>query len=347
MQKNTMFRQTLLVALVLAVTTANHAAIAAESSGSGATASSAAAAAVGTIDQVSFGNSASEKSHSLIDNNSQTLSGGLGESARKLLPLSPAGVYGGSLTVTLRVDPLRRNYVSVKLWGEDDGNYDTGRLYLYIVRDGVDYQVGYRHEGDYAPLSVTHWNKPLPGRFFYSTTLLPYAMTKGSSTVTLKIVSTGRLYPFGNGGPDASNPYQYAMNVPSRGIYRAYTHVEPFLDVSGERQGSAPAVSTRPSPGDEMLGANGSFRVAINNRITSLLGKEPTTADLSGGDLRYLAHAYAIPELKSYQNPAVVSQVVATLDAYAAQYYADNNTVKNWGEILARRVRRSITCARC
>ncbi|WP_242449558.1 fibronectin type III domain-containing protein [Dickeya fangzhongdai] len=331
MQKNTTFRQAWLVALALAATTVSHAAVAAESSGSGAASSSAAAIAVGTIDQVSFGDSASEKSHSLVENNSQTLSGGLGESARRLLPLSPAGVYGGSLTVTLRVDPLRRNYVSVKLWGEDDGNYDTGRLYLYIVKDGVEYQVGYRHEGDYMPLSVTHWSKPLPGRFFYSTTLLPYAMTKGSSTVTLKIVSTGRLYPFGSGGPDASNPYQYAMNVPSRGIYRAYTHVDPFLDVSGERQGSAPAVTTRPAPGDEILGANGSFRVAINNRIASLLGKAPTTANLSGGDLRYLARAYSVAELSSYQNPAVVSQVVAALDAYAAQYYDDNNTVKNWG----------------
>ncbi|SLM65060.1 MULTISPECIES: class I SAM-dependent methyltransferase [Dickeya] len=290
-----------------------------------------AALPAGTIDQIRFGDSASEKDHSLTDASSQTLTGGLAEPARQLLPLSPAGMYGGSLTFTMKVDPQRRNYVSVKLWGDDDVNSAIGRLYLYVVKEGVEYQVGYRHEGDYMPLSVAHWHKPLPGRFFYSTTLLPYTMTKGRSTITLKIVSTGRLYPFGAGGPDAANPYQYAMNTPSRGVYRAYTHVDPFLDVSTEPQGREPSVAARISPGEEILGVNGSFRNAINNRITSLLASTPTTANLSGSDLRYLARAYSVAGLKSEQNPAVISQVVAGLDAYATQYYADNNTVKGWG----------------
>ena len=182
------------------------------------------------------------------------------------------------------------------------------------------------------PLSVAHWHKPLPGRFFYSTTLLPYAMTKGSTSVTLKIVSTGRLYPFGSGGPESASPYQYAMNQPSRGIYRAYTHTDPFLNVTGEKQGSEPAVTTRPSPGDDVLGTNGRFRNAVNNRIKALLNKSSTTDALSGGDLRYLARAWSVPELSDYKNPAIVDKVVTTLDAYAAKFYADTSlATKNWG----------------
>ncbi|WP_255433980.1 fibronectin type III domain-containing protein [Pectobacterium sp. CFBP8739] len=300
-----------------------------------AIASSASAASVeatGLVDSITFGDTASESGHGLNGENSQTFSGALGESARKLLPFQQTSIYGGSLTFTMQVDPLRRNYVSVKLWGEDDGNINTGRLYLYMIKDGVEYQIGYRHEGDYAPLSVAHWHKPLPGRFFYSTTLLPYAMTRGSTSVTLKIVSTGRLYPFGSGGPESTSPYQYAMNQPSRGIYRAYTHVDPFLNVAGEKQGSEPTVTTRPSPGDDILGTNGQFRTAVNNRIKALLNKSATTDALSGGDLRYLARAWSVPELSGYKDVAIVDKVTATLDAYATAYYADPSlATKSWG----------------
>lgn len=289
-------------------------------------------AATGVVDSVLFGHNASESKHDLNGDNSQTISGALGESARQLLPFQQPDVNGGSLTFTMQVDPLRRNYVSVKLWGEDGKSSDIGRLYLYVIKDGIEYQVGYRHEGDYMPLSVAHWLAPLPGRFFYSTTMLPYSMTRGSTSVTLKIVSTGRAYPFGSGGPTSSSPYQYAMNRPSVGIYRAYTHVDPFLNVADEKQGKEPAVTTRPSPGEEMLGATGSFRNSVNRRITSLIGKPATTRDLSKGDLRYLARAWSVPELAGYKNPAVVEKVVATLDAYATEYYADPNlATKNWG----------------
>ncbi|UUE44622.1 fibronectin type III domain-containing protein [Pectobacterium aroidearum] len=320
-------RKALLLTLALASATAFNAVSTIANS-----ASAASVEATGIVDSITFGDKTSESGHDLNANNSQTIAGALGESSRKLLPFQQPGVDGGSLTFTMQIDPLRRNYVSVKLWGEDDGNIDTGRLYLYMIKDGVEYQIGYRHEGDYAPLSVAHWNKPLPGRFFYSTTLLPYSMTKGSTSVTLKIVSTGRLYPFGSGGPESTKPYQYAMNQPSRGIYRAYTHIDPFLNVAGEKQGSEPAATTRPSPGDEILGTNGRFRTAVNNRIQTLISKPSTTDALSGGDLRYLARAWSVPELVSYQNSGLVDKVVATLDAYAAQYYADTNiATKNWG----------------
>jgi hypothetical protein len=93
---------------------------------------------------------------------------------------------------------------------------------LYVPVAGVNYQVGYRHEGDYAPLSVTASRLPLPGRFFYSTTLLSLSMTTGKTSLTLRIVSTGELYGLGSPSGGTGGNYQFDMDTPSRGVYRVF-----------------------------------------------------------------------------------------------------------------------------
>lgn len=293
---------------------------------------SASVAAAASLDTLIFGDSSSESAHSLSTNSTEIIAGQLGQTARRCLPLNPADVNGGDLTFTMAVDPVRRNYVSLKLWGGDDTDYQMGRLYLYVPLNGVNYQVGYRHEGDYMPLSVTHWHPPLPGRFFYSTTLLPLWMTQGKTSLTLKIVSTGRLYPFGSGGPTASSPYQYAMDRPSRGIYRAYTHVDPYLDVSGETQGTAPATTVRTSPGEETMAPGGTFFTGVNNRITDRLNTAVSVTNFTTRDVAYLARSYSVAGLTGYQNQAVVDKVVALLDAFATNYYATPSSAQSdWG----------------
>ncbi len=197
------------------------------------------AQAVAPLDTVIFGSATSETNHAFSQNSSQIITGGLSLTARQLLPIAEDDIYGGDMTFTMTVDPVKRNYFTIKLWGSDDVDMGMGRLYLYIPIDGINYQVGYRHEGDYAPLSVTASKPPLPGRFFYSTTLLPLSMTQGKTSLTFKIISTGELYGLGSGGPPSGN-YQMVMDTPSRGIYRAYTHTDPLLDVSGETQGTDP-----------------------------------------------------------------------------------------------------------
>src|SRR3954471_19040460 len=141
------------------------------------------------IDSVVFGDASSEQAHGFSSNFTQNIAGSLGQSARQALPHNPVDMYGGDMTFNMTVDPLKRNYFTVKLWGGDDTDSSKGRLYLYVPINGTDYQVGYRHEGDYAPLSVTADQPPLPGRFFYSTTVLPLAMTHGHTSLTLMIVS--------------------------------------------------------------------------------------------------------------------------------------------------------------
>lgn len=224
------------------------------------------------LDTLIFGDAPSESAHQLAAPDTETFMGALSQSARRSLPSSPPSIYGGSLTFTMKVDPTRRTYVTVKLWGEDEANggADLGRMYLYVVNDGKDYQVGYRHEGDYVGLNVAGSKAPLAGRFFYASTLLPFAMTQGRSSLTLKVVSAGRIYPLGSGLAPAGN-YQFLMSGKGRGVYRAYTHTQALLDVSEEAQGRAPASSVRSVPGVEVMQPGGAFYEGVASRkIASL-----------------------------------------------------------------------------
>ncbi|MCE5186350.1 MAG: hypothetical protein LLF76_09520 [Planctomycetaceae bacterium] len=285
------------------------------------------------LDTIVFGNTSSEMAHGLLAISTQSFSGALGESARRCLPLDPIDYYGGSLTFIMTVDPVRRNYFTVKLWSDDDDaslGQARGRLYLYVPDGGTDYQVGFRHEGDYMPLSVGRNGPGLTGRFFYSTTLLPLEMTLGKTSLTLKIVSTGRLYGLGQGGEKDGGNYQFLMDVNSRGIYRAYTHVDPFLNPTGETQGTAPTTTVRPSPGAEVLAPGGSFHNNVTNWINNRLSQAASTS-FSTGDAAYLARAYSVSQVTGYHNSAIVSKVRDVVDAYAAAYYGGTISPSGWG----------------
>lgn len=278
-----------------------------------------------TVDTVVFGNTTSETSHTLVATSSQIIAGGVGQSARQLLPLSTVGVNGGDLTFTMNVDPVKRNYFTVKLYGSDDTDSGKGRLYLYSVVNGVNYQVGYRHEGDYAPLSVTAGKPTLPGRFMYSTTLLPLSMTQGKTSVTLKIVSTGELYGLGSGGPPTGN-YQMNMDTASRGVYAAYTHTQAMLDVSGESQGTAPTTTTAPSvSAASILGPSGTFTTGLKNWVTGRLNALVTAFTTS--DVQMLATAYTVPQLtNAYQSVTVVNKIISVIDGFATDYFTNPTT---------------------
>ena len=281
------------------------------------------------LDTVQFGGTtaaaASELAHSLSalpsSTASDTITGGLGQAARRCLPLSPVDIYGGALSFTMAVDPVRRNYFTIRLWGSDDVDEAMGRLLLYMTVNGVDYQVGYRHEGDYGPLSVAADKPPLPGRFFYSTTLLPLSMTQGKTAVTLKIVSTGELYGLGNGGPP-SGTYQLNMTLPSRGIYAAYTHVDPFFTPpASETQGTMPTATLQPAVTEgSVLSATGTFTNGLNSYVSGRLAASGTTFVTT--DVAFLARAYSVPLVtNAYQQQAVISKVIALLDEFCTHYY--------------------------
>ena len=303
------------------------------------------------LDSIRFGDSASEAEHGLTASLSASASGPTGTSLnqpyRYFTPASPVGIYGGSTTFTMTVDPSARNYFSIKLWGGDDDVTDSthkGRLYVYVIIDGVEYQIGYRHEGDHtAHISNDSPYPTLPGRFFYSTTLLPLWMTQGENTLTFKIVSTGRIYALGNGYAGSGGNYQFNMDKNSRGVYRAYTHVNPQLSPVGETQGTAPSTTLRPeSVATTYLGSGSTFHNAVKGQINNRLNNTPdiATSNFSPEGVEFLAYSYFVTgqinpsqtALPGYNNAAVVTRVRDVLDLYSTYNYANPSQAgANWG----------------
>ena len=303
-----------------------------------------------SLDTIIFGDAASESAHSLSNYFTITVTNSgvtPAQTARRCTVVSASNIYGGNLTFNMAVDPNRRTYFSARFWGGDEGTgsfsqaSDMGRLYLYVPISQFtpgntnNYQIGYRHEGDYICLNVTGGRSPLPGRFFYSTTLLPLWMTQGRTNLTFKIVSTGRIYPLGSSGtPATGNNYQFFMVTNSRSIYRAYTHTDPVLMPTGEVQGTKPTITTRPTPTETVLNPAGAFYNGVNGYISGRMSTAATNLD--SGAIEFLARSYFVSNLPTYYNSAaVITKVVAGLDAQATAHYADANYAGNgWGGAL-------------
>ena len=184
-------------------------------------------------DSITFGAAMSERMHGLAENNSEIIAGGLGEPARILSPLSDGAWEGGRLAFTLKVDPDKQNYATVRLWGSDATDDQ-----LVLFCDGK--QVGYRHLGDIDILDIGGGEAPFPGRFIYETAPLPLEMTRGRTNLDFEIRSYGPTWAYGS----TFARFQKPMDVPTRGIYELYTHTNVFFaPPADEKQGVA---STNP-----------------------------------------------------------------------------------------------------
>lgn len=169
-----------------------------------------------------FGDSASEQACSLSNADAVAARGGLGESCRCI-------GSNGHLTFRMSCDPGEQNYLTVKLWGSDTG---AGQLYLY---NGDERIGGYQRQQP--ELDLLADDPAFPGRFYYSTYLIPQPMTQGRGEVTLRIGSTGQPTPYSTRKKEAE------QRDLSRGIYAAYTHTDPFFTPgAGEKTGQAPPV---------------------------------------------------------------------------------------------------------
>jgi hypothetical protein len=260
-------------------------------------------------DAIAFGDVVSERSHGLTQTGSVVFRGGLGEPARRLLPLNPVSYDGGSVSFRLKVDPERQNYLTVKLWGSDKGA-DSGRLILYI--NGL--QAGYRHEGDYDVLNQTDEEAIFQKRFLYQTLPLPPMQTQGKTEVELKIAGLGPMWPYGTSFTNK----QHNLTQPTRGIYRAYTHTNTrFAPDVSEVQGDCVTPKTRPAgPGEELLTQ---MRETVNTRLTQLMaGKADARGDGRAAErnVLLLAEAYNTPWTKAYHDPRAIAALVRAGDTY-------------------------------
>jgi len=262
------------------------------------------------IDSVTFGNSTSEQAHQTTSNLSQTITGGLNQTARILLPRDPQSWDGGSVSFTIAVDPKKQNYVTLRLWGSENS---PDRLILFC--EGK--QIGYRPLGDIETLDFGNDSSsdPCPGRFYYQTTPLPLSMTTGKTLLHCEIRSSGPIWVYGT----SFEQYQKPMAVPTRGIYGIYTHTDGyFVPPAGDVQGSAPVdPPVRTGPGTEVLDK---LKARVNGAINRALASDKP---LGQQEMHLLARAYFVRWTPAYQNPHVVDQIVKGLDALYVAFHKD------------------------
>ena len=257
------------------------------------------------IDALNFGDAPSEQTHALTTQNSDTITGTLAQSARRLLPLEPQTWEGGTLNFSMKLDPLQPNYFTIKLSGDD---ITENRLLLFMD----DKQIGYRHLGDVEQLDFGTAEPAYAGRFFYNTTPLPLSMTRGKTQANFQIRSSGRIWGYGN----TFEQYQKTQTEPSRGIYHVYTHTGGyFVPPTNEEQGVAPAnAPLRQEPGPQVLA---DLKARVNREIDNQLnGDKP----LDQMRMQFLAQAYFEPWTNAHHNPRAVQRITDSLDALFVAY---------------------------
>jgi hypothetical protein len=257
------------------------------------------------LDSISFGETASEKAHAFTGDHTRIIAGGLGEPARIAQPQTDPVWEGGRLAFTLKVDPEKQNCATVKLWGSD-----ATRNQLVLFCEGK--QIGYRHLGDIDILDIGGGEAAFPGRFIYSTTPLPLALTKGKTELHFEIRSYGPTW----GYTGEFEKFQKPLEGPTRGIYTLYTHTNgDFVPPAGEKQGAAPAnPPVRKEPGAEVMDK---LKARVNGEVNNLL---KSSRPLNEMQMQFLAKAYFVKWTPAYQNAQVVAQVVKGMDALFAAY---------------------------
>ena len=251
-------------------------------------------------DTLVFGDAKSESAHALTASHSDTITGGLSQPARRLLPLQPPTWQGGTVSFVMKVNPDAPNYFTARFWGSD---LNTNRMLLFC--EGK--QIGYRHLGDVDVLDTPNGSPAYAGRFYYNTCPLPTEMTKGKTQLHFEIRSNGEMWGYGT----TFAQYQKPMTGPSRGIYAAYTHTDGyFAPPAGETQGTPPAnPPVRTTPGPEILDQ---AKQRVNQEIAGML---KSRRPLNQQQLWYLARAYFVKWTPAYQNPMVVKAAVTGIDA--------------------------------
>lgn len=312
-----------------------------------------------TLDTLIFGNPPSESAHglvsgwdapapnSVVDANNATypsdpsltppsdvVTGGLGQSARRLLPRTPhPDIYGGNVSFTMAVDPVRQNHITIKLWGSDAS---TGIWFVLNV-DGK--ELGLRHGGDSAAPDMLFGNKQIvsfaPNQWVYRTMALPLHLTQGKTSVSLKIRSMGWISDY-DAGP-LFGDYNKLMNSPSLGLYRIYTHLGSKLDTTGEAQGSGFTPASPRAVENETTVVN-NIKNAVNNEISKFMGY--SVSSLKPWNLAYLAKCCDSRENLgetwiSYggtnTSATLVQKVIDGIDYHVARQAADGNYFNSFG----------------
>jgi hypothetical protein len=278
------------------------------------------------LDYVVFGDSASESAHSFSVDYSTVITGGLGQPGRTLDPntsvsaSSEDAYWGGTAGFTLKVDPKKTTYVTIKLWGGDfddttwqyDGGTESWRLQLFADGDCV----GYLDQGELDCLDMLDTQPRSPGRFFFHTIFIPEEVTAGKTSLTFEVRSMGRQFAYAQNAAT----FYYAQTTSSRGVYRVYTHTDPYFQPpAGDIQGPAPVPTTRTSPGTEVM-TTIEARVQAD-QLTYFSTGDPTTFDPWAYE--QLAEGYLWSGSPAYQQAAALERVCQAIDAQYIAWQSD------------------------
>lgn len=300
-----------------------------------------------TLDTLTFGDTADESSHSLSSGfsaaqatvdpiptelsaspPSDVVAGQFGLKGRRMLPRTPnPDYYGGEVSFRMAVDPLRINHLTVKTWGSDPSS-----SWMVLNVEGM--EVGWRHDYLATDEMLLHQvNGWYNGAFVYRTMRLPFHLTQGKSTVTIKLRSIGTINYYLDGTYDK---YQSRMKAPTVPVYAAYTHIGSQVDISAERQGTLIGGPNRTA--ESGTAAIDKWKVDANSLVTKLLSGSAT--DLLSDGVQLLAQSYDVAWSTGYRNPAVLTSVRDSLDAMVKAYaasptsYFDGFGNDGWGGYL-------------
>jgi hypothetical protein len=183
-------------------------------------------------------------------------------------------------------------------------------------------QVGHFHLGAVDPLDIAGHDARCPGRFYLHTLPLPEAATAGRESLNLEIRS---MAPIAGYAQTAAGYYE-TMKSPTRGIYRLYTHSDPYFSLAGDDVTGEPvSAPVRTSPGREVLDL-------VMSKVIAQANGEATRSvpQLDLWYLEFLARAYGLPgATKAYRNPAVPTQIASSLDAIYWRTRTDTQTIRD------------------
>lgn len=204
-----------------------------------------------SLDFIQFGDKISETIHTVFAPKTKVVIGGMGELCRQI-------ESGGEIIFTLKCNPNAQNYLTVKLWGSD------AQPCLVFLAD----ESGKRYGSYLSEMPEIAYNRGEPeflNRFIYVTIPIPKELTKGKRYVRLKLVAVGSVAPY---APPSQK--ERSLKNLSRGIYRVYTHTDPFFTPEpDEKLGKPPLFKGRPCrPLDELIILN---RKQIDEAIERLL----------------------------------------------------------------------------
>jgi len=266
------------------------------------------------LDQITFGDAPSEAAHAFAGANTILGTGAFNLPNRRI-------AVGAPLVFQLAAAPNVQNYLTIKLWGSDP---DPAVLFLYVGETRVG-----AYQGDLSELDLNVGEAAFPERFTYVTYPVPRTATDGRISVAFKIDAVGSVSSFAPAGQE-----EQPLTDPTRPIYAAYVHTDPFFTPPAtDMQGTPPVLTTRSAQAGypDFAGIHQDTDAAV----TTLLGWQLFGADWDVAVAAGRVPAAVVGLFASGTTTTRFSTAQAWKDWAASATTAANSTIVNAVAVLA------------